>query len=180
MVKPNIDIMKKYDIYVKSDTIFSANARLLQNKWRIRHNYKMGKYPPMKKDYGNVLDSNLAKETKCNFLTEKIKILVEQEIEKSKISGALMDPIRMYCNLLSSQPLCFNIFGELKYNLIAATSLFKKLFPNIVDEIINIDFEYSPGRKNDKYLNDGTAFDVFIEYLKDNKKCFFWNRGKIR
>ena len=72
----------------------------------------------------------------------------------------------MYCNLLSSQPLCFNIFGELKLNLNLATLLFKKIFPNIVDKITNIEFEYSPGRKKDKYLNDGTAFDVFCGIFK--------------
>ena len=67
MKKPEIEELKKQDIYVQSDTIFSANARVLQNKWRIKHNYKMGKYPPMKKNYGNVLDNSFAKKQKTIF-----------------------------------------------------------------------------------------------------------------
>jgi hypothetical protein len=37
-----------------------------------------------------------------------------------------------------------------------------------------VKFEYSPGRRSEKYTNDNSAFDVFIEYeTENNSKGFF-------
>ena len=99
----------------------------MQSKWRENHNFPIGK-SIRGNYYGNYLEEAFAYETRNNFLTENIRNLVENEIKKSKITGALIDRNRMYCNLLSSQPLCFNLFGELKYNLDIATRVLKNVF----------------------------------------------------
>ncbi len=166
MTKPTKEERKKHNAYYPSDTEFSALARLLQSKWREKKSYE-----PLK--LGNFLDVDFAKETRANFLTEKIKELVTSEIKKAKKEGALIGEPRIWNNLLSSQPLCFNLFGELHYDIDKATTFFKKLFPGRVSTVERILFEHSPGRRNIEYTGDSSAFDVFVEYLNHkNEKCF--------
>jgi hypothetical protein len=84
----------------------------------------------------------------------------------------MIEESRMWENLLSSQPLCFNLFGELHFDLKLATKFFKKLFPNRIDTVTDILFEYSPGRKDKRFTGDRSAFDAFIEYTNKDKKGF--------
>ena len=79
---------------------------------------------------------------------------------------------RIWNNLLSSQPLCFNLFGELHYNLDLATKYFRILFPNRIETVKSVKFEYSAGRGNIDYTGDHSAFDVFVEYTNAGKNGF--------
>ena len=163
-------VRKESDVVYPKDTDFARKARTRQSEWREKKGYakdegKLGQY-------GNFLDVKYAKREKVNFLTNNIRYLVTQEIENAKKSKALIGEPRIWNNLLSSQPLCFNLFGELYFDLNLATTFFQKLFPERIDKIMAIKFEYSPGRKNKKYLNDRSAFDVFVEYRKGEKRGF--------
>jgi len=162
MTRPTKDERIKFNL---KDTDFSAYARLLQSKWRHKQGFPKGKL-------GNFLDIEYAKATKANFLTDNIRQLVTQEIANAKKTGGLISEPRIWDNLLSSQPLCFNLFGELHFDLNLATKYFQKLFPNRLDMVTAVKFEYSPGRGDKKYLGDHSAFDVFVEYAKGNKKGF--------
>ena len=71
---------------------------------------------------------------------------------------------RLFEDLLSSQPLCFNLFGPLKLDLDLATHLAKGLWPERVDRVTAVHFEFSPGRWDPGYLNNGTAADVLFEH----------------
>jgi hypothetical protein len=167
-MRPNKEEREKYFVDYPQDTDFSAYARLLQSKWRE----KMG-YPRPESKLGNYIETEFAKKSRANFLTEKIRELVTQEVANVKKNGGLIGEPRIWNNLLSSQPLCFNLFGELsndEFDL--ATKLFKKLFPDRIDEVTAIKFEYSPGRGNPKYIGDHSAFDVFIEYNHGRNKGF--------
>lgn len=155
----------KYNVGYSKDTEFSAFARYLQSKWRVEKGYPESKL-------GNFLELKFAMETKSNFLTENIRNLVTQELRDSKKSGALISEPRIWNNLLSSQPLCFNLFGELCFDKELASKYFNQLFPSKVEKITAIKFEYSPGRRNEKYNGDNSAFDVFIEYSYEQKIGF--------
>lgn len=165
MKRPSKEERLKYYVDYPQDTDFSAFARLLQSKWREKKGY-----PELK--MGNFLDVDFAKKLKVNFITDNIRKLVVEEVRRARESGGLIGEPRIWNNLLSSQPLCFNLFGELHYDLNLATQFFQKLFPNTIDKIIAIKFEYSPGRGNAKYLDDHSAFDVFVEFKKDELKGF--------
>lgn len=167
-MKPTKEELDKFSAFYSGDTNFAAFARLLQSKWR-----ELKSFPKEKDKQGNYLEEEFAKRTKANFLTEKIKTLVHYEVLMSKNKGKLISEPRIWNNLLSSQPLCFNLFGELHFDLELATKLFKKLFPSKIKNVTNVDFEYSPSRGDENYTNDRSAFDVFVEYqnLKD-EKCF--------
>lgn len=108
-------------------------------------------------------------------MTKGIFEIVKFEVENKHIDGKVIKEPRIWNNLLSSQPLAFNIYGELKRDLELATSVFRELYTDReINKITAIEFEYSPGRRNTKYTGDSSAFDVFVEYEnKLDQKCFF-------
>ncbi|MDR2596378.1 MAG: hypothetical protein LBC76_03545 [Treponema sp.] len=187
MIIPSEQELRKYKAYYKTDTDFTAYARLLQSKWREEKDYPIGKSMKIDKKgikhygnyYGNYIEEIFAEEKGCNFLTPKIWNIAKKEIEKAKYdnnrrkhSGALYEEYRFKCNLLTSQSLCFNLFGEFLDRKDVLLKIFNEMKPNLMDKITEIKFEYSPGRGDEKYLGDHTAADVFIEYEKDNEKSF--------
>ncbi|MDD4149177.1 MAG: hypothetical protein PHE33_04045 [Bacteroidales bacterium] len=167
MKRPDEETLKEFQVYYKPDTDFASHARLLQSKWRVKKGYKMNNKP--KSNYGNFIETEVAKEKRLNYLTKNIRKLVSDKIIEIRKNGGLVGEPRIWNNLLSSQPLCFNLFGELYYDLELATNFFKKLFPDKVTQVTKIDFEYSSKRNNP----DNSAFDVYVEYLNQKEKCFF-------
>jgi hypothetical protein len=155
MIRPNKEERNKYHVDYSQDTEFSAYARLLQSKWREKKGMPWVKY-------GNFLPAEVARKEKLNFY----------ELFRKGVFGKLIKEDRMWENLLSSQPLCFNLFGELHFDLKLATKFFSKLFPDKIGTVTDVIFEYSPGRGNSKYIDDHSAFDVFIEYSYKGKKGF--------
>ena len=57
--------------------------------------------------YGNMLDAGAAEQGK-NFLTQGIYDLAK---ERLAAGGGVVEPFRLLHNMLSSQPMCFNLFG---------------------------------------------------------------------
>ena len=169
MGKPSYGELNKYNAYYEPDTEFQAKARYLQSKWLKKHNIPMGtsKENYCGNYYGNFIDEKLAKETECNFLTPKIRAIAKKAIEEGKILEKNDGIYRFICNSLTSQTMCFNLFGEFLDKKDKLVEIFNKLKPNLMDKITEIIFEYSPG-----CLGDHTTFDVFIEYEKNNEKSF--------
>lgn len=165
IMRPTPEERVAFHVDYPPDTEFSAYARLLQSRWRESKDYPMRKL-------GSFLDASFARSSGANFLTERIRALAANEMATAKASKALFDEGRMWENMLSSQPLCFNLFGELSFDMEAATACFKKLFPDRVGRVTAVKFEYSPGRGDVTYTGDKSAFDVFVEYERDGKSGF--------
>jgi len=166
MIKPTNEELNRYKAYYKYDTPFASYARLLQSKWRDGKGYQSG-------DYGNYIELEFAKRTKANYLTDNIKRCVSEAIIEARNNGGMVSEPRIWNNLLSSQPLCFNLFGEMSCDTELATNFFKTLFPKIVVKVTKVRFEYSPKRGDKRYTGDHSAFDVFIEYLNDKQELCF-------
>jgi hypothetical protein len=64
---------------------------------------------------------------------------------------------------LSSMPLVFNTFAPLAMDLKLASAVFRHLLPVFVEHVSAIRFETSPGRREERFINDGTAFDLAVE-----------------
>jgi hypothetical protein len=95
--------------------------------------------------------------SKKNFLSPNIIQAVEKTIEERRqIKAGMLDEDRLFNNLLSSQPLCFNFFGEFKLKPELALSVLQQFWPDLT-EIIEVKFEYAPA---ENYLKDKSAFDV--------------------
>ncbi len=149
----------------KSD--FQRTARILQSIWREEQGYMPGKYLD-EEGKTNFRGSRLlmpeAEDSLSNFITDVVRQVVREEVcnqESSK--GKLFGKPRIFDNLLSSQPLCFNLFAELKRDIPLATDLVKELTSGRFRQVNAIEFEFSPGRRDTRYLGDRSAFDVFID-----------------
>ena len=108
---------------------------------------------------GNMLTEESANKG-LNFFTPGIVELAKNRIAKEE--GAV-EPFRLLRNMLSSQPMCFNLFGEPARDLELATALTRALWGNRIARVVNVRFEWAP-EPAAEYLNDRTAFDAFIEY----------------
>lgn len=151
---------------------FQKRARLLQSIWREEQGFKPADYQG--KLRGARLEMPWAKETLANYLTDTIREVVRAEVlDPTRSAGKLYGQPRIFNNLLSSQPLCFNLFGELQRDLELATKVFGELSDGRVGRVVGIDFEYSPGRGDVRLTGDSSAFDVFVRFqTPDNKPGF--------
>ncbi len=107
-----------------------------------------------------------ARETLANYMTETVRDVVRAEVlDPVKSAGKVYREPRIYEDLLSSQPLCFNLFGELQRDLRLASRTFERLLADPGLVVTGIEFEHSPGRGDARFTMDNSAFDVFVEYV---------------
>jgi hypothetical protein len=156
------DLARAMGAYVETDgTGFRRAARTLQSLWRERKNLPMGEHNG--RSLGSRLPVELAENELANYLTPGIRSVVRNELAAAADSQLFSKP-RIYNDLLSSQPLCFNLFGELKLDLALATAVMQALLPGVIGAVTQLCFEYSPGRSSERFTGDRSAFDVFVEY----------------
>lgn len=156
-------VLQKHKVHELTDSRFKASARLLQSLWREDHEFKIGTHRTPKgkrRKLGSRLHIDCAKRG-ANFLHQDIaKLALRESVYREP--GALIDEERLWSNLLSSQPLCFNLFGSLKLDAPMGNQFFQRLFPGFVQSVTGIYFEHSPGRRNPAFTDDHSAFDVFV------------------
>jgi hypothetical protein len=158
-------------------TDFKRSARLLQSLWREARNLPIGSEPPRPKEnraqrpLGSRIDLRHAQETGANFLSSNVGRAVEHRLAHAQIHQTL-DTVRLYCDLLSSMPMCFNLFGELAADLARADKAVHTWWPDAPGAVTAVEFEWSPGRSlKGEYLQNRSAFDVaFILDLGDGTK----------
>lgn len=169
-MRSNIDKeLIQYHAKYAADSEFSRKARLQQSKWRELKGYPIGKTPRGDTPMGNFIEKLFAHEQKVNLLTENIRQIALDELASSKSTGALIQENRLWENTLSSQPLCFNLFGEMHYDLNLATDFFKESFPDrAIFRVTAVRFEYSPSRGEKALTGDHSAFDAFVEYVAES------------
>jgi hypothetical protein len=71
-----------------------------------------------------------AEEHLWNYLTDGIRGTLRDAL--SDPEKVIVKP-RIHDDLLSSQPLCFNLFGELKQDLSLASSVLRRMMPGVID-----------------------------------------------
>ena len=126
---------------------FQRRARILQALWRRERGFPIGQLAG--KPRGAMLAMPWAKQTFANFLTDEVKQGVRDTLHGNKRQkGSLIRPDRMYANLLSSQPMAFNLFVPLQCDLDLATAVFSTMLPGRCGSVTKIEFEYSPGRRD--------------------------------
>lgn len=156
-------ILKQYQVEDIRDTRFRACARLLQSMWREDQQLPVGSHQQTN-EHDRCLGSRIDRasgSSGLNFLSTKIARLTKYETVYRE-PGAMIEEERLWHNLLSSQPLCFNLFGEMKLDLSMASRFWSSLFPDLMAKVESIYFEHSPGRGDEAFIADHTAFDVLI------------------
>jgi hypothetical protein len=136
-------------------TGFLKQARLYQSKFRAE-----------------IL--NLPCDTFGNYLTKE-----DGEIGKNFYEGfGIFEAVRkyrkynkpLYSNMLRSEHIPFNFFVPFNLNKTFCTDVFNEFFNGSIQTIERIEIEFAPKPK-EKYLNDATSFDTYIEYSRnDNSK----------
>ena len=147
---------------VASDTARRARYRALQSWWRETH---LGVPPGSSggRPVGSRLPDDVAGVLiNLNFLTEEVRTYTQWRVPQIQDEGGTVDVARLRGNLLSSQPLCFNIFGHLRAHRRAAAPVLSRVFDIAIDEIVVIDVEWAPPRA--AHLGDRTAFDALVVY----------------
>jgi hypothetical protein len=160
-------ILKDHNVACIIDTRFRSAARLLQNLWLRDNNIATGVHirkaddGDIVMDLGSILDADAARAGR-NFLTPEIHAFVRRTMIMRE-ENAMIDEERLYANALSSTPASYNIFAPMAADLNLATAVFRSMFPAFVSSVESIRFETSPGRREARFLNDGTAFDLAID-----------------
>jgi hypothetical protein len=158
--------LRRFRVHEPFDHRFRACARLLQSLWRTDRGLPIGSYSrPNGETYrlGSLITEK-AGETGANFLTPEIARVARREVAYRE-PGALIEERRLWCNLLSSMTLTFNLFAPLKLNAKLATKVLRALFPDLADATVEeVLFEHSPGRGDPELTGDYTAFDVVLAY----------------
>lgn len=166
------ELGNRYNAWERSDrNDFQRRARILQSIWRDEKGYPMGEHAG--RPLGSRLPMPWAREEMANYLTKEIGKLVEKEVETANETGKFYAQPRIFNELLSSQPLCFNLFGELSTHLDDASKVFAGLTGGRVARVTDIKFEHSPGRRNNRYTGDRSAFDVYVEYTAQTGNAGF-------
>ena len=145
----------------QGDDPFAARMRAHQSWWRaarLRAPFGTGPALTSTSRYGSYLTAEDA-EQGLNFLDSRIFDVVRDRMA----AGPGVERFRCLRNLLSSQPLCFNLFGLLVDDPETATRFLTALFPDEIAQVRSVWIEYSPSPKVE-YLGDNTAFDAFVIY----------------
>jgi hypothetical protein len=182
---PSVETLKEHHAYENVDRVsndpettdFKRTARLLQSLWREKHGFPIGTQPMQSRDgkptrpLGSRIDLVTARETGANFLTDRVRGAVKERLANPQ-PHQMLDEDRLYCDLLSSMPLCFNLFGELAADLALADKAVHTWWPDTPGTVTAVGFEWSPGRSlKGEYLENRSAFDVaFILDLGNGTK----------
>ena len=165
----------------KGDSKFVAECRKLQSVYRYEIGEEIRPYTDRYGNvhyYGNYISNGESPKEGCwkNFLTEYAFKHAEDRVEH-KEKYETIEGDRLFNNLLSSQPMAFNLFCPLKQMFgespETATRVIKAALPGYpIHEVTGVDLEFIP--KNYKDLTgDKSAMDAIIRFEDEHGKGGF-------
>lgn len=152
------------------DPPFTARMRLHQSWYRAQVlGVPCGTGPQAHHDsrYGNMLTTADGSAGK-NLLTPEIAALARRRVA----AGGGVEPYRLFHNMLSSQPMCFNLFGPLVGDLDLAARCLRQILDTPIEAVERVELEWAP-QPAEHYLADRTSFDAFIEYRRPDGRLGF-------
>jgi PD-(D/E)XK nuclease superfamily protein len=146
-------------------TAFRQSARLRQARWREREGHPIGSQPYAPRPgvdarpVGSRIPLAYGRDTGANFVTsaalEAVKgraAIVEREQS--------IDHQALWADLLSSEALGFNLFGDLALDPSRADRLVHGWFADAPGRVVEVRFLHSPGRLDAQWLNSLRQFDA--------------------
>jgi hypothetical protein len=147
-------------------TAWKRWARWRQARWREARGYPVGTQPyaggEKARPVGSRLALGFAMEKGANFISAGALAAVRARLERRERFETLKED-RLWADLLSSMPLCFNLFGDLAGDGEAAARAARSWWPGAPAGATSVRFEYSPGRADPLFLGNRTAFDAAFE-----------------
>jgi hypothetical protein len=162
---PRADAMPAwYDpvLQVARDSKRRARYRALQSWYRET---VLG-VEPGRHGSGRLVGSLLPKQRALdglNFLNEQVASYAERRAGQVLKDGGTLDRDRLCRNLLSSMPLCFNLFGQLGAERPAAARVLGAVLGLDIATVDQVLVEHAPPAAK-AMLEDRTAFDAFVAY----------------
>lgn len=143
---------------VNSDSRRTAKYRLLQSRWRET---VLGEAPGVSSS-GQPVGSMLSENARlgAQWLTPHIGDYVERRLPDARAEHAAVEEQRLQRNLLSSQPMCFNIFGHLAAYPDASARVLSKVLNREILSVNDVLVEHTPVASRE--LGDRSAFDAFV------------------
>lgn len=158
------------------DTGFVAKCRLLQSIYRVEIGEQIRPYKGRDRVYylGNYIEHG--ESSGANFLEEYIFAYAKYRLAYKRPYETINSD-RLYNNLLSSQPMAFNLFCPLKRLLnerpSAATLALRAALPDHrIAEVTDVELEYIPANYME-LSGDKSAMDAIIRFVdEDGNRCF--------
>lgn len=167
MIYDNQNIGKQH----KGDSEFVAKCRLLQSIYRVEIGEDEGYIQRGSKRYfyGNYIMNG--DKTGKNFLEDYIFDYAKKRVNNRKHYETINEE-RLFNNLLSSQPMAFNLFCPLIKMLekdeSTATDILRAALPDYnINKVTKIYLEFIPDNYK-KLTNDRTAMDAIIEFTDND------------
>ena len=172
---------KKYGEEYKGDSRFVADCRKLQSIYRVEIGEEIRPYTDRYGNvhyYGNYISNGEIPKENCwkNFLTECAFKHAEYRVENRK-EYETIESDRLFNNLLSSQPMAFNLFCPLRQMLVdspeLATKVIKAVLPDYpIHKVTKVELEFIP--KNYLELTgDKSAMDAIVGFEDEQGKGGF-------
>jgi hypothetical protein len=147
-------------------TAWKRRARWGQALWREKRGYPKGSEPygggPAATPVGSRLELAFARDSGVNFVTPGALAAARARLAEPEQYQMLKED-RLWADLLSSMPLCFNLFGDLASDSDAGRRSIRTWWPDAPTGEVRVRFEHSPGRRDRTFLGNQSAFDVAFE-----------------
>ena len=156
---------------VASDSARRCRYRRLASRWRET---KLGLPPGVHPTSGRLVGSLLPADAPAdaNWLTPQIADYVAERLPQARADGETIEPGRLARNLLSSQPLCFNLFGQLQAFPDAGARVLAAVTGMAVDRVTRVLVEHTPPEAK-RRMGDRSAFDAYLEIDTPTGPGFF-------
>ena len=146
-------------------TLFRQSTRLHQARWREAHGHPIGSQPFVPRSgidsrpVGNRIPFDYGLDTGATFVT--LNALAAARARTSLVERhQSFDRQRLWAELLSSEALAFNLFGDLWADRRRADDALRAWWPDIGGRVSEVRFAHSPGRLDAEWLNSLRAFDA--------------------
>ena len=147
-------------------TEFRRRTRYDQARWREAHGHPIGSQPYTRPPRGKpvrLVGSRLplayARETGANLLTDGARAAARARTSRIEPNQSI-DHQRLWADLLSSEALAFNLFGDLAGDVERGDQAVHAWWPDAPGRLEGIRFAHSPGWLDPAYLNSLRSFDA--------------------
>ncbi len=158
-------------------TEFTKQCRAKQGAFREEMGEPMGVGPWRTSEHKHTNMIVNGEVTGKNFVNEDVFNYAKKRVANKK-KNETIDEYRLFNNLLSSQPMAFNLFCPFiqmleKGMVLEVSKIFQAVFPEIgIKEVTEVGLEFLPTKK-ENYLNDKTAMDAIVRYIDTDDKPSF-------
>lgn len=159
---------QKYGEPYSGDSKFVAKCRALQSVYRVECGEAIRPYIGRDRTYyfGNYIDRG--EESGANFLEDYIYVYARSRVAYKKPFETINSD-RLFNNLLSSQPMAFNLFCPLRKMLCESvektTRLLQQALPGFdIERVTDVDLEFIPDNHSE-LTGDRSAMDAIIRFV---------------